>query len=181
MLRSSQEGCAALQVNVDIVDRKAVKVSPVGGASLAGLLEGAGAVGIFIAAYTPWVVTFAFFTFVPVRGIETPYGRIIALAPLVALGLLAWRWYIGRAWWIHVIIIILGICVAGLAIMYAIDARRNLVRAQQSLIRAGQVLPGTVRVNFDVGIYLTAAGAASMVAGGVLGFRQDRVPGMPGQ
>lgn len=140
----------------------------------AGLVEGAGAALILIGAYVPWVVSFALFTTVPVRGVETPYGRVLPLIPLVALGLLAWRWYARRARWVHLPIMALGIATVALAIAYAVEVNRNLTRTQQSLERSGQVLPGAVRVNFDVGIYLSAAGGAAMVVGGALGVLQER-------
>ncbi|MGQ0571631.1 MAG: hypothetical protein ACT4P5_19180 [Armatimonadota bacterium] len=140
---------------------------------VAGLVEGAGAGLILIGAYVPWVVSFALFTSVPVRGVETPFGRVLPLIPLVALGLLAWRWYARKARWVHLPIMALGIATVALAIAYAVQVNRNLARTQQSLARSGQVLPGTVRVNFDVGIFLSAAGGAAMVIGGILGVRQD--------
>lgn len=142
--------------------------------SLAGLLEGAGAVLIFIGAYVPWVVTFALFTGVPVRGVDTAHGRILPLIPLVAFALLAWRWYARRARWVHLGIIALGIGIVVLAMGYAVGVKRTLVRAQQSIARSGQALPGTVSVRFDVGIYLTAAGGAAMAIGGLVGISQDR-------
>ena len=142
--------------------------------SPAVLLEGAGAGLIFIGAYVPWVVTFALLTSVPVRGIDTTYGRILPLVPLVALGLLAWRWYVGRARWVHLAIIALGMSMVIGTVVYAVEVKRNLTRAQQSLARSGPQIPGTLNVRFDAGIYLTAAGGAAMLTGGLLGTRQDR-------
>ncbi|MGQ0551402.1 MAG: hypothetical protein ACT4PY_17215 [Armatimonadota bacterium] len=141
---------------------------------VAGLVEGAGAGLILIGAYVPWVVSFALFTSVAVRGVETTFGRALPLIPLAALGLLAWRWYARQARWVHLPIMALGIATMALTIAYAVQVNRNLTRTQQSLERSGQVLPGAVRVNFDVGIYLSAAGGAAMVIGGILGARQDR-------
>lgn len=140
---------------------------------VAALVEGAGAALIFIGAYVPWVQTFALFTTVSVRGVDTPYGRILPLIPPAALGLLAWRWYVRRARWVHVIISALGILVMGLVLVYAVQVKRNLARAQQSLARSDQLLPGSIRVGFDVGFYLTIAGGAVMVGGGLLGLRQE--------
>ncbi len=142
----------------------------------AALVEGAGAALIFIGAYVPWVVSFALFTTVPVRGIETTYGRMLPIIPLVALGLVAWRWYVRRARWAHLAILVLGIVAVTLTLVYTVEVKRNLTRTQQSLARSGQVLPGTVRVDFDVGIYLTVAGGVAMFIGGILGLRQDRPP-----
>ena len=142
----------------------------------ARLVEGAGAALMFIGAYVPWVVTFALFTSVPVRGVDTSYGRVLPLIPLFAVGLLAWRSYVRRARWVHLVIIVLGVLSITLATLYVIEVNRNLARAQQSLARSGQVLPGTVRVRFDVGIYLTGAGGAAMLIGGILGIRRERSP-----
>ena len=144
------------------------------GLGIAGLLEGAGAALMFIGAYVPWVVSFALFVTVPVRGVQTTYGRILPIIPLFALGLLAWRWYVRRARWVHLPILLLGIATVTLALVYAVEVKRNLARTQQSLARSGQVLPGTVRVDFDVGIYLTVAAGSAMFIGGILGLRQDR-------
>jgi len=140
---------------------------------LAALAEGAGAVLIFIGAYVPWVQTFALFTSVSVRGvkIDPTYGRLLPLIPLVALGLLAWRWYVGRGRWVHLAILVLGILTLALTLMYGVNVKRDLMRAQQSLARAGQ-LPGTVRVDLDVGFYITLAGGAMLAVGGFLGRRQ---------
>ncbi len=140
---------------------------------IAGLVEGAAAALIFIGVYVPWVQTFALFTTVSVRGIDTPHGRILALIPLVALGLLAWRWYVRRARWTHLVVCALGVLVVVLALVYAAEVKRNLAQAQQSIARSGQLLPGSIRVGFDVGIYLTVVGGTAMVAGGLLGIRQE--------
>lgn len=148
--------------------------APRASGGIAGLVEGAGAGLILIGAYVPWVVSFAFFTSVPVRGVETTYGRFLPLIPLLAFALLAWRWYARRARWVHLPIVVLGIATGVLTIVYAVEVNRNLARTQQSLARSGQVLPGAVRVNFDVGIYLTAAGGAAMVVGGILGAGSRR-------
>lgn len=147
-----------------------------GNKSIAGLVEGAGAALIFIGAYVPWVVSFALFTSVPVRGIQTTYGRALPIISLVALSLLAWRWYVTRARWVHLAILALGIAAVTLALAYTVEVKRNLARTQQSLARSGQVLPGAVRVDFDVGIYLTVAGGVAMFIGGILGIRRDRPP-----
>ena len=112
--------------------------------SLPALMEGAGAGLIFIGAYIPWVVTFALLSSVPVRGVDTTYGRILPLVPLVALGLLAWRWYAGRARWVHLAIIALGMLIVIVTVAYAVGVKRNLARAQQAIARSGQALPGTV-------------------------------------
>jgi hypothetical protein len=142
---------------------------------IAGLVEGAGAGLTLIGAYVPWVVSFALFTTVPVRGVETAYGRVLPLIPLAALGLLAWRWYMRRARWVHLGIAGLGISTIMLTLLYAVEVKRNLVRAQESLARSGQMLPGSVRVDFDVGLYLTAAGGAAMLVGGILGLASERL------
>ena len=145
------------------------------GRDLVGLLEVGGGALLFIAAYSPWVQTFALFATVSVRGIDTTYGRLLPLIPLVAFGLLAWRWYARRGRWVHLVIITLGILTMALTLAYAVEVRRNVTRAQQSLARSvGQVFPGTVRARFDVGIYLAVAGGAAMLAGGLLGIGQDR-------
>ncbi len=141
---------------------------------IAALAEGAGAVLIFIGAYVPWVQTFAVFTSVTVRGvkIDPTYGRLLPLIPLVTLGLLAWRWYTKRGWRVHTAILVLGILTLTLTLMYGVKVKRDLVRAQQSLARAGQ-LPGTVRVDLDVGFYITLTGGAMLAVGGFLGRRQE--------
>ncbi len=142
--------------------------------NLGPLVEGVGAGLIFIGAYIPWVLTFALFTTVAVRGVDTPYGRVLPLIPLMVLGLLAWRWYARRAWWVHLTIVALGIFTIVLLMMYVAEVRRNLLQAQESMNRPGQVLPGTVSIRFDVGIYLVVAGGAVMIIGGFLGMSQDR-------
>ncbi len=139
------------------------------------LMEGVGAGLAFIGAYVPWVVTFALFATVPVRGVDTPYARILSVVPLIAFGLLAWRWYALRARWVHVPIIILGLSTMVLTAVYALDVHRNAARAQQSIARSAQTFPGMVRVQFDIGIYLSAAGGAAMVIGGLIGLREDRL------
>ncbi len=137
-------------------------------------MEGAGAGLAFIGAYVPWVVTFALFATVQVRGVNTPYGRILSLTPLVVFGLLAWRWYALRARWVHAPIIALGLSTMVLTAVYALDIHRNVARVQHSIARSAQTFPGAVRVRFDVGIYLSAAGGAAMVIGGLIGMREDR-------
>lgn len=143
-------------------------------AETARLVEAAGAGLILIGAYVPWVVSFALFTSVPVRGVETTFGRVVPLIPLAAFALLAWRWYARRAPWIHVAVAGLGVATIALVLAYAVEVKRNLVRAQESLASSGQVLPGSVRVDFDVGLYLTAAGGAAMLLGGILGIASER-------
>ena len=140
---------------------------------IAGLVEGAAAALVFIGAYVPWVHTFVLFTSVSVRGVDTRYGAILPLIPLVALGLLAWRWYARRARWAHLVVCALGVLVVVLALVYAVEVKRNLAQAQQSIARSGQLLPGSIRVGFDVGIYLTVTGGAAMVGGSLLGLRQE--------
>lgn len=137
------------------------------------LAEGAGAALTFIGAYSPWVVTFALFTSVPVRGVDVDYGRILPLIPLVALGLLAWRWYARRANWVHVVILALGIATLVFALGYAVQVRRNLAKATESIRRAGQV-PGAINVRFDIGMYLSVAGSAAMIGGGILGVSGNK-------
>ena len=143
-------------------------------AETARLVEGAGAGLILIGAYVPWVVTFALFTSVPVRGVETTFGRVVPLIPLAGFALLAWRWYVRRAPWVHVAVAGLGIAAIALVLAYAVEIKRNLVRAERSLAKSGQVLPGSVRVDFDVGLYLTAVGGAAMLVGGILGLASER-------
>lgn len=142
----------------------------------ATLVEGAGAVLIFIGAYVPWVVTTALITLVPVRGIDTHYGRFLPLISLVALGLLAWRWYVRRARWVHAIILGLGILAVALMVTYVVGVKRDLARVEQSIARSlGQAFPGTIQVKFDAGIYLTAAGGAAMFVGSLIGTAEDRM------
>ncbi len=152
---------------------KTTEIPPHRDRGIAGLVEGAGTALTFIGAYVPWVQTFALFTTVSVRGVDTSYGRILPLIPLAALGLLAWQWYARRGRWVHFIISSLGMIVIGLALIYAVEVRRNLAQAQQSFARSGQLLPGSIRVGFDVGFYLTIAGGAVMLGGGLFGLRQD--------
>lgn len=149
---------------------------PYAGVRVSGLLEVAGAALVFIGAYVPWAVTTALLADVPVRGVDTDYGRVLPLLPLAALGLLAWSWYVRRAPWVHALVVALGAVLLVLALVYALQVKRNLTRAQESLFRSGQ-FPGTVDVRFDVGMYLTAAGAASLIAGGALGTREHRPRG----
>ncbi len=156
------------------MNAKPSQVASSGSLGVAGVVEGAGAGLIFIGAYVPWVVTFVLVTTVSVRGVDTDYGRILTLIPLLALGLLAWRWYARRGRWVHVGIIALGILAIALALVYAVGVKRNLSRVQQSLARAGPMLPGNYRVGFDLGLYLTLAGGAAMVGGGALELHQDQ-------
>ncbi len=125
---------------------------------VAGLVEGAGAGLIFIGAYVPWVMTFAVFTSLPVRGVDTDYGRIVPLIPLLGLGLVAWRWYKGRTWWVHLFIVALGAFTIVLALLYTVGVKRTSTLAQESLAGSRLALPGAVRVRFDVGLYLTVTG-----------------------
>ncbi len=145
------------------------------GIGVAALVEGAGAVLIFIGAYAPWVQTFALFTTVAVRGvkIDPTYGRLLPLIPLVALGLLAWRWYVRRARWVHLSILAMGVLTVALSLAYGVKVKRDLVQAQLALTRAGQP-PGAVRVGLDIGFYLTVAGGIALAVGGIVGSRQDR-------
>lgn len=140
--------------------------------SLPEFLEGAGGALAFIGAYVPWVVTTALITSVPVRGADTEYGRILPLIPLVAGGLLAWRWYSQGTRWVHVIIAACGVIIIALGLAYAAGVSRNLARTQESLSRSGLTLPGTVSVRFDVGFYLSLIGGAAMAAGGAMGYRR---------
>lgn len=139
----------------------------------ATLVEAIGAGGLLIAAYTPWVVTSALFMTVPVRGVDTSYGRMLVLVPLTAFGLLAWRWYARRARWVHVAIAVLGLITGALVATYAVQVKENVARAQQSLTRSGQAFPGTVQVTFDMGSYLAVASALALLVGGILGIRED--------
>ncbi len=145
-----------------------------GGSDVAGLVEAAGAALLFIGAYVPWVMTFAFVATVSVRGVDTDYGRVLPLLPLLAMGLLAWRWYIRRARWVHLAVAVLGMAAIALAVGFVVMTKRGAQNAQESMTRSvGPTLPGTVGVRFDVGIYLTVAGGAVIVAGGVLGVVHD--------
>ncbi len=148
---------------------------PAGGSDVAGLMEAAGAALVFIGAYVPWVMTFAFGATVSVRGVDTDYGRVLPLLPLLAIGLLAWRWYIRRARWIHFAVAVLGVAAIAVATGFVVITKRGSQTAQESLtLSVGPTLPGTVGVRFDVGIYLTVAGGAAMVAGSVLGGLHDQ-------
>ncbi len=140
--------------------------------SLPEFLQGAGAALVFIGAYVPWVVTTALITSVPVRGADTEYGRILALIPLAAAGLLAWRWYMGGSRSVHLAVAACGVVIVALGLIYATGVSRNLARTQQSLARSGLTLPGTVSVRFDVGFYLSLIGGAAMAAGGAMGYRR---------
>lgn len=141
--------------------------------SVSLLAEGAGAALIFIGAYSPWVVTFALFTSVPVRGVDVDWGQILPLIPLAALGLLAWRWYARHATWVHAAILALGIVTLVFALAYAVHVKRNLTKATESLRRAGQ-FPGAIDVRFDIGMYLSVAGSAAMIGGGILGISGNK-------
>ena len=142
----------------------------------ATLVEAIGAGGLLIAAYSPWVVTSALFMTVPVRGVDTTYGRMLALVPLTAFGLLAWRWYARRARWVHIGVAVLGLLAAALVPVYAIQIKGNVTKAQRSLTQSGQALPGTVQVRFDLGLYLTVASGVAMLVGGILGVRENNPP-----
>jgi hypothetical protein len=146
-----------------------------GRADVTGLAEAAGAALVFIGAYVPWVMTFAFVATVSVRGVDTDYGRALPLLPLLALGMLAWRWYVRRARWVHLAVVVLGMAAIVLAVGFVITTKRGAANVQESLTRSvGPTLPGTVDVRFDAGIYLTVAGGAAMIVGGILGAGQDR-------
>ena len=147
--------------------------SPPGESGRASLLAAAGAILVFIGGYVPWVVTTALFSDLPVRGVETPWGRRLLLLPLAALGLLAWQWYVRRARWVHAVILVLGAMIVGVALAYAVQVRGNLARARESLAASGQ-LPGAVNVRFDVGLYLTVVGGAALILGGGVGIRESR-------
>lgn len=147
---------------------------------LAVLAEGAGAVLVLVGAYSPWARTFVLFTSASERGVDatclgTTCRHLLPLIPLVVLGLLAWRWYVRRAVWAHLVILALGAVTLALALAYVIGLQARLARAEQSLSQVGQ-LPGTVRVDLDIGPYLTVAGGAAMAAGGLLGSKKDRLP-----
>lgn len=143
---------------------------------IAGLTESAGAVLLFIGAYVPWVITFALVATVSVRGVDTDYGRTLPLLPLFALGLLAWRWYIRRACWVHPVVAVLGMAAIALATWFVVQTNQGAANAQEFLTRSvGSTLPGTVGVRFDVGIYLTVTGGAAMIAGGVIGVVHDHL------
>ena len=160
------------------MNRRTPDPAPSAFGGLGALVEGTGAILVFVGAYAPWAGTFFLFASTLERGVDatclmTSCRHVLPLVPLVTLGLLAWGWYIGRTKWVHLVILILGVLTLALSANYVVTLKRNVLRAEQSLARAGQ-LPGTVRVVLDVGFYLTVAGGVAMVAGGLLGRRQDR-------
>ncbi len=157
------------------MNERALHPRRAGGSDVAGLMEAAGAALLFIGAYVPWVMTVAFVATVSVRGVDTDYARVLPLLPLLALGLLAWRWYARRARWIHLVVAVLGVAAIVLAAGFVVMTKRGAAHAQESLTQSvGPMLPGTVAVRFDIGIYLTVAGGAAMIVGGILGAGQDR-------
>ena len=157
------------------MNENALSPRQAGGSDVAGLTEAAGAALVFIGAYVPWVMTVAFVATVSVRGVDTDYARVLPILPLLALGLLAWRWYVRRARWIHLVVAVLGVAAIVMAGRFVVMTQRGAAHAQQSLTQSvGPLLPGTVAVRFDIGIYLTVAGGAAMIVGGILGARQDR-------
>ncbi len=58
-------------------------------------LELAGAGLILVAAFVPWVRSHAFFLLIPVRGVETDYGRVFPFLALGVFALLAYQWSYG--------------------------------------------------------------------------------------
>lgn len=143
---------------------------------LSPLIEGTGAGLIFISAYVPWVTTLALVSSIPVRGIDTDYGRVVVLIPLVVVTLLAWRWYTRDARWVHAAIAAVGIFLIALTVAYAVQVQRNLEGARESIARAGQ-FPGTVDVRLDIGMYLAGTGSVAMIGGGLLGLFSGRRSG----
>lgn len=141
--------------------------------SLSTLIEGAGAGLIFISAYVPWVTTLALVASVPVRGIDTDYGRIVVLIPLAVYALMAWRWYARDARWVHAAIAALGILLIALTVGYAVRVQRNLERARESIAREGQI-PGAVDLRFDIGMYLAGSGCVALTGGGLFGLVSSR-------
>jgi len=156
------------------MNKVAVQSPHTWGSDVAGLAEAAGALLVFVGAYVPWVMTFAFVATVSVRGVDTDYGRVLPLLPLLALGMLAWRWYVRKARWVHLAVTVLGMAAIVIAVAFVVTTKRGAANAREPLARSGgSTLPGTVDVRFDVGIYLTVASGTTLIAGGILGAGQD--------
>jgi len=88
---------------------------------------------------------------------------------VLALG--AWRWYVGKAPWVHVAIGLLGVLVVARVALHFVDTQDNLRRARERLARS-PFSGAEVRIRYDTGLYLTAAAGAAMTAGAILASRQ---------
>jgi hypothetical protein len=141
----------------------------------------AGAGLILIGAFVPWIQSHALFLTVPVRGIETDYGRLFPAIALAVLAILACQWSLGWRKWAHSLILVLGLVAIVVAVLYGLQVQQRVHRvAEANRDKPGVplVLSGGVAfsMEFDVGYYATVLGAGSLLAGAVVGLRAKGHP-----
>jgi hypothetical protein len=144
-------------------------------------LVGAGL--ILIGAFIPWVQSHALFLTVPVRGIETDYGRVFPSIALAVFAILAYQWSWGWRKWAHSLILLLGLVAIIVAALYGAQVQQRVRRVADAnrdkpglpLVLSGRA---AFSVEFDVGYYATLLGAGSLLAGAVSSLRRSRRGGV---
>ena len=139
-------------------------------------LVGAGL--MLIGAFVPWIQSHALFMTIPVRGVETDYGRLFPTIALVVLAVVAYHWSLGWRKWAHGLILLLGLLAVIVAVLYGVQVMQRVHRvaeANRDAPGAPLVLGGRTAFSaeFDVGYYMTLLGAGSLIAGAVSGFRRS--------
>ncbi len=154
---------------------------PVSYAAVSLQLAGAGL--ILIGAFVPWIQSHALFLTVPVRGIETDYGRLFPAVALVVLAILAYQWSLGWRKWAHGLILLLGLVAMIVSVVYGVQVEQRVHRvaeANRDKPGAPLVLSGRAAfsMEFDVGYYATLLGAGSLIGGAVSSLRRSRRDGV---
>ncbi len=133
-------------------------------------LQLAGAGLILVAAFVPWVRSHAFFLLIPVRGVETDYGRVFPFLALGVFALLAYQWSYGWQRWAAGVVLLIGAVALLTTILYGVQVRQRATRVneaakkqpEQPLVLGGGTL---FSVDFDVGFFLTLLGAGCLIGG----------------
>ncbi len=139
---------------------------------LAVALQLAGAGLILIGAFVPWVRSQAFFLVIPVRGVETDYGRILPFLALGVYAVLAYQWSYGWRRWPAWIVLCIGVSAVAVGLFYSVQVRHRVSRLEvETKNQPGVplVIGGgpAFSVAFDVGFYLSLLGGLGLVGGAI--------------
>ncbi len=146
-------------------------------AAVAVQLAGAGLV--LISAFVPWVRSQVFFLVIPVRGVETDYGRILPFLALGVCALLAYQWSYGWRRWPASIVLAIGVVTVAVGVFYGVQVQRSASRLNvetKNQPEAPLVIGGgpLFNVAFDVGYYLSLLGGVGLIAGAIGELRWAR-------
>jgi len=134
--------------------------------------QSAGAGLILIAAFVPWVRSHAFFLQIPVRGVETDYGRVFPFLALGVFAVLAYQWSYGWQRWGAGLVLLIGAVSLAVAIVYGVQVKQRAIKANEATKKQPEqplVLGGGTMfsVDFDVGFYLTLLGGGGVIGGAI--------------